>query len=243
MSKVVCFILARKGSKRLPGKNTKLLGKYPLISWTLRAACNSPFLSQIVVSTDDPLVKAIATDFKVTIIDRPEFLAQDDTSSSDAILHALHSLPDKGKQFSYIMLLQCTSPFRTTAQINDTIDKFLKSDIKADSIISVTEFNKPLNWLRKINTHGFLQKICFRELESKLKRKDKVFLPNGAIYLIKKDVFLKKKKFNTQKTIPYIMDHFTSLDIDTEFDFSLAEMYLYKKKDDVIFIETYGSVT
>ena len=67
MSKVVALILARKGSKGVPNKNTKLLNGKPLISWTIEAATKSKLISRIIISTDDPKIVEICKSYGLEI--------------------------------------------------------------------------------------------------------------------------------------------------------------------------------
>ena len=83
---VLAVIPARGGSKRLPGKNIKLLKDKPLIAWTIEAAENSKYIDRVIVSTDDKEIADISRLFKADVpFLRPVALAQDTTSTVDAI--------------------------------------------------------------------------------------------------------------------------------------------------------------
>ena len=88
--KILAIILARKDSKRCKGKNTRLLGGKPLITWTLDTVKDLNELCDIIVSTDDPIIANFAKTAKVLVPWlRPAYLASDNAKSVDAILHAL----------------------------------------------------------------------------------------------------------------------------------------------------------
>lgn len=112
----VGVIPARKGSKRLPGKNTRMLGGKPLIAWTIEAARQSQYLTHLACSTDDEAVMRICVDRGVDVIVRPAELATDEARSEDVVLHALGLYP-----CDYVCLLQPTSPFRVAEDIDDGI--------------------------------------------------------------------------------------------------------------------------
>jgi CMP-N,N'-diacetyllegionaminic acid synthase len=114
---ILGVILARGGSKRLPGKNIRpFLGK-PLVAWTIEAARKSRLLDRFVVSTDSPAVMAIAEQLDCEVIERPPELASDTASSYDALKHAMQ---EAGlRNFSdTVVLLQPTSPLRTSEDID-----------------------------------------------------------------------------------------------------------------------------
>lgn len=123
--KILGVILARKGSKRLPDKNTKLLNGKPLIEYTIDAALESGVIDTLVVSTDDNLIKNIIISqpkYKnVYIIDRPKYLATDNAPSEECILHVM----DHYAPHDYVMLLQPTSPLRTAVDIKCSV-KYMK---------------------------------------------------------------------------------------------------------------------
>ena len=112
--KILALIPARGSSKRLPGKNTKLLGGLPLIVWTIRAAKESGCCTQVMVSTDDPEIAAVARDFGAEVPWlRPPELATDTASSVDVALHAIANCGAGSHTIDGLLLLQPTSPFRS----------------------------------------------------------------------------------------------------------------------------------
>lgn len=112
---ILGLIPARAGSKRCPGKNTRLLGGKPLIAWTIEAAICSGFVDRIAVSTDSEGVVDIAKRWGAEVIRRPAFLAADQASSYDVVRHALRHV---GYHVTSVMLLQPTSPFRSADHID-----------------------------------------------------------------------------------------------------------------------------
>lgn len=110
---VLGVILARAGSKRLPGKNVRDLCGKPLIAWTIEAARASRLLTDLVCSTDDERVIDLCVEMGVDVVLRPAELATDAARSEDAILHAL-----MGYSCDYVCLLQPTSPLRTAEDID-----------------------------------------------------------------------------------------------------------------------------
>jgi len=111
--RILGLILARGGSKRLPGKNVKPLCGKPLVAWSVEAAVACPAVTTTVVSTDSRTIAdaALAAGARVPFM-RPEALAQDQSTSADAALHALDCLAAQGEEFDAVLLLEPTSPLR-----------------------------------------------------------------------------------------------------------------------------------
>ena len=88
--RILALVTARAGSKRVPGKNTRVLGGKPLVQWTLDAVAGIPEISSIMVSTDDPAVASIARESGAEVPwMRPAELSSDTATSVDVALHAL----------------------------------------------------------------------------------------------------------------------------------------------------------
>lgn len=111
---ILGIIPARKGSKRLPGKNTRMLCGKPLIAWTIEAALCSGKLDRVIVSTDDDEAADVADRMGCEVAMRPDFLATDTASVYDVVRFHL-----KNTDADHVMLLQPTSPLRTAADIDD----------------------------------------------------------------------------------------------------------------------------
>nr|NIT99421.1 hypothetical protein [Nitrosopumilaceae archaeon]NIU85782.1 hypothetical protein [Nitrosopumilaceae archaeon]NIV64616.1 hypothetical protein [Nitrosopumilaceae archaeon]NIX60024.1 hypothetical protein [Nitrosopumilaceae archaeon] len=97
MTKAVCFIAARGGSKGVPKKNIRTIGKKPLIAHTIEDALHSGVFSQVVVSTEDKEIAKIATKFGAKVpFYRPKNLASANANMDKVILHGIKTLEDLG---------------------------------------------------------------------------------------------------------------------------------------------------
>ena len=227
--KILALITARGGSKGLPRKNIKpLLGK-PLIAWTVEQAKNSKYIDKVVVSTDDEEIAEISKKYGAEVpFLRPKELARDDSPTIDAIIHAINWFEERGEFFDILILLQPTSPLRTTEDIDNAIELFLNNK-DALSLISVKENEHPPFWSLEIE-NKFLKPLFGEEYFKKRRQElPKSYMPNGAIFISYVDILKKYKTFYTPKTIAYIMPPERSIDIDNEFDFLLAEFILKNK--------------
>ena len=225
--KPLVVIPARGGSKGFPGKNIKLLNGKPLIHWTIDEARKEFNDDVICFSTDDYQIKKIAeeTGLKVPFL-RPFELATDKANTQDVLLHAVSYYESIKYRPDVVILLQPTSPFRTSKQIKEALEEYSKD---VDMIVSVKETkSNPYYILFEENENGFLEKTK----ESNFTRRQdcpKVWEYNGAIYVINVEE-LKKTPLNKFKRIKkYIMDEFSSHDIDTPFDWELAKAITEKR--------------
>jgi N-acylneuraminate cytidylyltransferase/CMP-N,N'-diacetyllegionaminic acid synthase len=222
---VLAIIPARGGSKGVKRKNLRDLGGKPLITWSIEEAKKSKYIDKLIVSTEDDDIAEVSKKYGADVIRRPSELATDTATTQDVIINCLEQLK---KSFDYvpkfILLLQCTCPFRKVKHIDEAIVKFLDSIETADSLISITEQDTPPWWFRDIDKDGYIKNFLEYDKNKFARRQDfpKVYKLNGAIYIIKIEKFLELKSFETEKTISYIMDEYSSVDIDNEIDYLFA---------------------
>jgi N-acylneuraminate cytidylyltransferase/CMP-N,N'-diacetyllegionaminic acid synthase len=226
---VITVIPARGGSKGLPGKNIKKMNDKPLIWYTINAAKKSKFIDKIIVSTDDNEIAEIAKKYDAEIpFMRPKELARDDSLAIDNYIYTIDRL---NKEFNYgiveFVVLQPTSPLRTSLDIDNAIQIF--EEKKADSVISVSEAIHPPIWSKKIDEKGILRNYFDIRIGNKNRQEiEKVYMPNGAIFVFKFSLLKEKYSYYSDKTYPYIIPLERSIDIDSKLDFEFAE-YLMKK--------------
>lgn len=230
-NKILGVITARGGSRGIPRKNIKLLAGKPLIYYTIKAAQKSKLLDYFLVSTDDKEIADVAQRYGAEVpFLRPPELAQDKTKTLPVLLHALDwAEKNKDCRFDYILTLQPTSPLRTSQDIDRSIE-LAREHPNADSITSVYDLGFPPQKLKKIVRDG-LHDYHEKEITGTRRQEysTQVYKRNGAIYLTKRDTLLVENSILGSKIIPYIMPTERSVDIDTIFDFELAE-FLKKKQ-------------
>ena len=228
--KVLGIIPARGGSKGLPGKNIKMLAGKPLLAWTVEAAISSR-LDRVILSSDCSKIIQTGNALHVDVpFVRPESLAQDNTPAIDVVFHAIQTLREtEGYIPDAVMLLQPTSPLRTTHDINQAIAMF-EQDKSATSLVSVVKVphNMVPESVMKLQSNGYLVAICpWDEKKNMRQAKPKYYARNGAaIYVVKTDCLLNKKSMYGDKILAYEMPKERSIDIDDVFDFELCEIIL-----------------
>ncbi|MBO6622613.1 MAG: acylneuraminate cytidylyltransferase family protein [Balneola sp.] len=225
--KYLVIIPARGGSKGVPGKNIRPLKGKPLIHYTVEAARSLFNDSDICVSTDSDEIKKVVEQIglKVPFI-RPKELSQDSSGSHEVILHALDFYEKKGFEPEAVILLQPTSPLRTAKHIEEAVKLFGPS---LDMVVSVKESSSnPYYNLFEEDSSGFLKKS---KKGSFVRRQDcpPVWEYNGAIYVINVNSIKKNRLHNLSNIKKYVMDDISSIDIDTELDFKLAEFIMTNK--------------
>ena len=229
--KILAVIPARGGSKRVPGKNIRELGNKPLINWTIDSALNTPEVSAIVVSTDDPQIAEIAQSAGATVPWlRPIKLATDEANSVDVAIHALDWYEAENGKVDGILLLQPTSPFRTNVTIQKAIGLF--KNHKGSSIIGVSPVQHHHLYTLEKNGEFLVQYQQQRFLRKKSHNQSQIYAVNGAIYLVSPQEIRSSNSFVSSFLLPVIVESsIEALDIDTEEDFKIAEMFLSYKPD------------
>lgn len=222
------LIPARGGSKGVPGKNIKLLGGKPLIYYSLDAACAVSPHKNICISTDSDEIINVVRNYGLTVpFKRPASLANDTAGSYEVIMHALSFYKSINKKFKRIILLQPTSPFRTSQHISEALALY---NSKLDMVVSVKKTKaNPYFTLFEESGSGFLVQS---KKGSFSRRQDcpKVYEYNGAIYIMNVKSLKKKPPSQFEKIKKYVMPEEDSLDIDTPLDFFIAESLMNEKQ-------------
>jgi CMP-N,N'-diacetyllegionaminic acid synthase len=220
----LALIPARGGSKGIPRKNIKLLAGKPLIAWSIEAALASNMIDSVVVSTDDEEIAEVSLKWGAQVpFIRPAELAQDDTPGIAPVLHALDQLP----QFDRVVLLQPTSPLRTVEDINLCIDLAEREGLA--SVVSVCEPDFHPYWTYILGADLRLTNLIDTPTFSRRQDVPTVYGLNGALYLAHVDFLRKHQSFLTPETIGFVMPKERSLDVDSLFDWKLAEFLISER--------------
>jgi len=225
---ILAIITARGNSKGILRKNLYPLNGKPLIYWTIKEAKQSKKISRIVVTSEDEEILAFSKKEGVEIIERPNELSGDSTSSAEVIRHALEYLKEKENYIAKaFILLQPTSPLRTADDIDSSLDLFLQNECSA--VVSSYRLKKtPLkNFI--LNEKGYLEAIRTEYLFSSRHNLPETVSPNGAIFIIKTDLFLQTNSLLAKDTLPFFMEEERSIDIDSIDDIEAAEKYFREK--------------
>lgn len=218
----IAIIPARSGSKGLPGKNIKELFGKPLMAYSIEAALASECFSTVMVSTDSEKYAEVARRYGAEVpFLRSEQNSADKASSWDTVREVLAGYQKFGEEFDTFCLLQPTSPLRTADDIKQAYS--LYKEKKAVTVISMTVMEHPIEWCGKLDESLGLEGFIERGGEGQRQKMGASYRPNGAIYIFSISEFYKDDFIYQKGSYAYIMPRERSVDIDTEFDFALAE--------------------
>ncbi len=227
--KAVAVIPARGGSKSIPYKSiAPLLGK-PLLAWSIEAARGCRDITRIIVSSDDPHILSVAREYGAEALERPAELATDTARSELTLEHALRCMRDQGELPAVAVYLQPTSPLRAAAHISEALAHLQETG--ADALISVFEADKKFLKAFVFNDDGFLRGLYTDQAPfSNRQSLPSLLMPNGAIYIVRPELFLAQPTFLPRRTVPFIMAERDSIDIDTTDDLRAVEKILSTKR-------------
>lgn len=224
---VLGIIPARGGSKGVQRKNIAPLAGKPMIAWTIEAALCSPSLSRVIISTDDQEISDIAQSLGAEApFLRPAELANDDTPGIAPVLHAVRWLATHEDYHpDYVMLLQPTSPLRTTEDIENVVR--LANEQQCDAVVSVTEAAGHPFWMKQMAADGSLTDFLTPPREySRRQDLPTAYELNGAVYLIRCEQLLKHETLYPARTFGYVMPQSRSIDVDSSWDLYVADLIL-----------------
>ena len=225
-SKYPAIILARGGSKALPGKNIRNFVGKPLLSWSILQALASKRISTVYVSSDSRGILKVAKCYGAETILRPASLSGDQATSESGWLHAIQYIAQaSGKLPPVVIALQATSPLRETSDIDGAIKQFEKE--KADSLFSGAVLDDLCVWSVE---DGVLKGKTF-DPTHRGRRQDRkpYFLENGSIYIFKTSLLQQTGNRLGGKISRFTMPYWKSFEIDDVDTFEICETFYQKK--------------
>lgn len=218
-------IPARGGSKGLPGKNLRVLGKLSLIGHAVASSRESARLTRFIVSTDSPELADEARRHGAEVpFQRPAELASDQAGMIPVLQHAVRWLESTGARPDLVVTLQPTSPFRTGDDIDRTVAKVI--DTGSDSAQTVTEAGYHPFFMKTLD--GDRTVALFADGHKYVRRQDApaVYQPSGAVYVTRRDVLMNEGRVLGVDNRAIVQGFEAAVNIDTEWDFLLAELIL-----------------
>jgi len=212
----IALIPARKGSTRLKNKNFKLLKGKPLIYYSIKAAQNCKYISEIHIFSDSQRINDYAVKLGViNKIERPKKISLSSTTMHETVNYFVDKLSLKKSKLKYLVLLQPTSPQRTAKDLDKACEKILKNK-KADALVSSYE-------LKNIFPNQIMfsdGKYLLLNTNKKWKKNIDCFYRNGPSILITKIKKISEKNiYEKGKIINFTMKQKKSVDINTPDDF------------------------
>ena len=224
--RILGLILARGGSKRLPGKNVRPLMGKPLLAWSVEAALACPAIARTVVSTDSQEIAdaALAAGAEVPFL-RPAPLAQDRSTSADAALHALDFLEQAGDHFDAVILLEPTSPLRARGDLPAVVQLLTQRWDDCDAVVSVgkVQLEQP-EVMKALGADGLLSPWVANHVAPA--EKPVAWFPYGVAYAVKVAALRAHRSFYPPRVIGYPIARWQNYEVDDEFDFLCIEAVL-----------------
>ena len=232
-AEILAIIPARLGSSEVKNKNIRILCGKPLLYYSIKSSLASK-TSRTIVSTDSLKIKKLAQKFGAEVpFLRPKKFASNNSTAFSVIKHCLTYL-EKTENYSpdYVVYLQPTSPFRTSADIDNGIKSILKSN--STSLVGLTDVENKHPFLTfRMKKGGHIEE--FIKIKNKPERRQelpRLYMMNAALYITKTKFFknksTKNKIIDFDNSIGIKMNHLNSYDINTELDFKIAKC-IYKE--------------
>ena len=228
--KNIAIITARSGSKGLKDKNIRELGGKPMFAYSIEAAFDSGCFDRVMVSTDSGKYAEIAVKYGAEVpFLRSEKLSGDKAGSWDTVEEVLYGYREMGERFDTVCLLQPTSPLREGCDIIAAYRLFEEKE--AGAVTGVSEPEHSPIWCNTLPDSLSMSSFRNKEYDSLPRQELPVYYRiNGAMYIRRINYDNNQIKLEKEPEFAYIMSRDKSIDIDTEMDFIIAELYLSRKR-------------
>ena len=229
MTKPICFIAARGGSKGVVGKNIRLLAGKPLIAYAIESSIKSKIFSHVVVSTEDKEIARISQKFGAEVpFLRPKKLATDSTGMTEVVLHGLKKLHALGYDFDTFVNRDCTVPFLRNKDVAGSIRLLKRKNCNAVFGVYRQHLNPYFN-IMELDSNGFLKLVKNKGKRSVSRQTAPIVYQLNGLFVYNTEKFFKYRNDLLLNALPYEIPIETGFMIDTEFEFKLAEFIIQKK--------------
>jgi N-acylneuraminate cytidylyltransferase/CMP-N,N'-diacetyllegionaminic acid synthase len=238
--KVIAVILARAGSKGIPGKNYRdLLGK-PLFWWSVEAALKSKYIDEVVVSSNCEYSEKLFLELldslsdedgnRTGFIHRPEEISGDLSKNEDALIHTInYAYQEYEYRYDIVVNLQVTSPCRLDGLVDRCIEEY--DDGGYNSLLTGTK-DTPFLWQKKNGKWEYTvdrNDCCDRKMRQEFKEDEFTYHDNGNMYIVDTNVLIDTNCRIGDNPCVFETEGINSLQIDEEFDFELIEQIVKAK--------------
>jgi CMP-N,N'-diacetyllegionaminic acid synthase len=159
---------------------------------------------------------------------RPPEISQDSSTTTDVALHALKWFEKSISKVDGVILLQPTTPFRTVEKIVEGIEKFKTSGM--EPVVAVSPVSQHPRWMFKLEDGNLTSFIANENNYARSQELESLFIVNGSFYVISPRDLNEQETFFAKSMKPLVIDSLAeSLDIDTQEDFTFAELIALKK--------------
>lgn len=217
--KVCAFIPAKAVSKRIPGKNLKLLAGKPMLAYIIETVKKAEGVDRVVVSTESEDVRRVAERYGAEVIMRPVELTKDETTTHEVLMHTVRALKAQGYVPDYMMILYATSPLLKTERIEEAIRIARERD--SNCVVSGS-YHKGHFW-KEAREGGAWKRFYPLKLVNSQWQKP-LFVENGAITMGKTATLKDNMTVRTADVL--VMEPGENIDVDYPEDFAEVERRL-----------------
>ncbi|WP_079229139.1 pseudaminic acid cytidylyltransferase [Pseudomonas putida] len=222
----VAIIPARGGSKRIPSKNLKSFAGLPIIAHSIRVALASGLFDQVVVSTDDADIAAVAREHGALVpFRRPAHLADDHATTHAVVSHALEVLTSQGQVLTHACCIYATAPFLQQRFLHEGLALLRQHPGRAFAF-SVSGFGFPVQRALTLDAEGALVPLNPQYRETRSQDLAPAYQDAGQFYWGRVEAWLQNEVLYSERSLPVIIPRHLVQDIDTEDDWLRAQ-YLY----------------
>jgi len=229
--KVVAFIPARSGSKRVPDKNIRFLGGHPMLAYSIRAAVESNVFDSVICATDSEEYAEIARYYGAEVpFLRSEEISGDKSPDIDWVVWMLSALKDQGRAFDVFSILRPTSPFRLPDTIRRAWEIF-SSDPCADSLRAIEKCRQHPGKMWVIRGKRMLPLLPFTDgatpwHSSQYAALPEIYAQDASLEIAWSRIALENQTISGEAIIPFVSQGLEGFDINAPEDWLLAEHYL-----------------
>jgi CMP-N,N'-diacetyllegionaminic acid synthase len=232
---LAALIPARSGSKRIKNKNFKLFAGIPLLLYSVMSAKIANIFDKVIISTDVPdivkkLMKECKEDIKnITIHKRPVKIAGANSPDCEWIADVFDNCLGWDK-YSHYMILRPTNPFRTPQLIVRAWSEYqnvIEKNISMKSVQLVSERPEKM-WMKKNKGElAPLFDVGVPVFELQSADMLEMYVQNGAIDICPISIIKNNRNRYIGDIIqPFMTDKLEGFDLNTEFDWAIAELIL-----------------
>lgn len=227
----VALIPARQGSKRVPGKNVRLLRGHPAIAYTIAPAVESGVFESVIVSTDSEEIAGIARHYGAEVpFLRPAAFAGDTSPDIEWLEHALRELQRRGREWDCFSLLRPTSPFRTADTIRRAWALFA-AQAGVDSLRAVEKCSQHPGKMWVVRGTRMLPLLPFGDggqpwHSTPYQALPPVYVQNASLEIAWTRLVFEQRTIAGDVIVPFLTDGYEGFDINDRHDWMVAEQLL-----------------
>ena len=235
MPTAVAFIPARVGSKRVPGKNVRVLGGHPMIAYTIGPALESKIFDAVIVSTDSEEIAAIARHYGADVpFLRPAAMASDTSPDIEWLEYTIGELSGQGRNWDCFSLLRPTSPFRTADKIRRAWAAFtLQEGVDSLRAVELCTQHPGKMWI--VRGQRMYPLLAFGNGDqpwhsTPYQALPRVFVQNASLEMAWTRVVRERRTIAGDVLMPFLTEGYEGFDINDAFDWMVAERLLAEGK-------------